>query len=400
MKKRIVKISIFILLSLIFFGFCFPVGSVFAEVDKQDEIIKDLEENVTDQLDGLDLSALEKVLAKLGDKEFSFFKNTSFREKLEKILSGEFTSDNKGLFQSIIDLIFDNVLEILPLIISIIAISILCSFISSIRSATNGKSIADIIHFVCFGVIIILVSSALLQVVKLTYETLGGIKGQMEAIFPILFTLLTAIGGTASVGVFQPAVVLLSSGVMQIFTNLIMPIFIFSLVFSIISNLTQTVKLEKFSSFFSSMFKYVIGFIFTIFSAFLMIQGITANSFDGISFKTAKFAIKSYIPIMGGYLSDGLDLILTSSVLIKNAVGASGLFLLFATVLIPIVKIAIFMLALKLAGAILEPIVDNRVSNFVSGIAKSMNMLISVLLGVSFMYFLTVGALMCTANFV
>ena len=44
---------------------------------------------------------------------------------------------------------------------------------------------------------------------------------------------------------------------------------------------------------FNSIFKTLIGFVFTLFGAFLTIQGISAGSYDGISFKTAKFAIKN-----------------------------------------------------------------------------------------------------------
>ena len=43
-----------------------------------------------------------------------------------------------------------------------------------------------------------------------------------------------------------------------------------------------------------------------------------AGSFDGISIRATKFAIKSYIPIIGGYLSDGLDFIVLSSILRKD----------------------------------------------------------------------------------
>lgn len=98
------------------------------------------------------------------------------------------------------------------------------------------------------------------------------------------------------------------------------------------------------------------------FTAFISVQGITAGSIDGISIRTAKFAIKSYVPILGSYLSDGMGIILASSNLIKNAVGATGLFLLLATIISPLIELILFMLILKLVSGIIEPL-GNKISN-------------------------------------
>ena len=113
---------------------------------------------------------------------------------------------------------------------------------------------------------------------------------------------------------------------------------------------------------------------------------------------SAKFAIKSYIPILGSYLSDGVSVILAGSVLIKNAVGVSGLLLLFSVVFSPLIKIIIVLLLLKLTSAILEPLGDSKVSNFLFSISKSLNMLVVCLLATSFMYLISVSLLMSCSN--
>jgi stage III sporulation protein AE len=177
-----------------------------------------------------------------------------------------------------------------------------------------------------------------------------------------------------------------------------MPIFIFMLIFTIISNLTSTVKLDKFTKFLGSTFKWILGGVFTIFMAFLAIQGITASTYDGVSIRTAKYAIRSYVPLLGGYLSEGFDVIMASSVLIKNAIGASGLLLMFTMIISPIVQIVVFSLILKLAAAILEPLTDSRISEFIYSISKTLTLLVVLILGVAFMYLITIGLIMCTAN--
>lgn len=373
---------------------------VLAEENDSENLQVELEETIYSQLENLDLAQIESVLKSLSEDQLDVFGVSNFGDKVKQIVSGEFAEGQKSIFSAVINLIFDDILSFVPLLASIIIISIICGFLSNLKSDNSGKGVGDIIHFVCYGVVISIVMAAVVNLIQLTGKTINGLQSQMEVVFPILLTIMTAIGGSMSVSIYQPAVALLSSVIMRVFTSVLMPIFIFSIVFTIISNLTSTVKLDKFTKFFQSTFKWIIGGIFTIFMAFLSIQGITASTYDGVSIRTAKYAIRSYVPILGGYLSEGFDVIMASSVLIKNAIGASGLLLMFSTIISPIVKIIVFILVLKLAAAILEPLTDPRISDFIYSVSKSLTMLIVMILGVAFMYLITVGLIMCTANFV
>ena len=108
--------------------------------------------------------------------------------------------------------------------------------------------------------------------------------------------------------------------------------------------------------------------------------------------------MKSYIPILGGYLSDGFSLIMASSVLIKNAIGYSGLIIMFLTIISPILKIIIFKLGLSLVAGIIESVADKRVTDFISSISKSLTMLSSIIIAFSFAYLICTGLLMCSSN--
>ena len=381
----------FILIFLIFFIFCdFSSGLVFAESnEKKEEIEESLNNTIQEQLNSLNFDSLENYLSNLSKEGLEIFNSHSFLEKIQMILSGDF--GEKNVFQIIFSLFFDSIQKFLPFVGLIIAIAILAGVIGDFKNF----SIGNLTHFVCFGAIIVILFSTTMSMVSMCGETIGQISGQMEVVFPILLTVITAMGGSVGAQVYQPAVVVLTSIVANIFKFVLMPLFIFSLVFSIVGNLSSNVKIDKLSNFLNSIFKWVIGIVFTIFMGFLAIQGITAHSIDSITYKTAKFSISTYVPILGGYLSEGLNVILSSCLLVKNAIGASGLLLLFSTIIVPLVNLIVFMFLLKFLGAILEPIADSKISNFISGISKSFTMPIACILGVSFMYTIFVGLIMC-----
>lgn len=409
-KRKSRKYGVFVLVFFIFascfFGrfdisFGFEKNVAFAEtVNDKSDIEKDIEKEVVSQLGHLDFSDVETVISTLSVEAKKLFSSESFVDKINYVVSGAYAENSGGFVSSVASIFWKDLKHYLPIIASIISVAILGGMVSALRPVTAGKGIGNIVHFVTYGVVIVFLGATVTQIVALTKSTLTTIKSLFDGIFPILLTLLTALGGTVSVGIYQPAIALLGNLFVCLITYFLLPLFIFSIVFAVVGNLSTNTKLDKFVSFLQSMFKWTIGLCFTIFLGFVSIQGVLAGSVDGLSIRTAKYAIKSYVPIVGGYVSDGLSIIMASSCLIKNAVGGVGLFLLLATVISPILNIAIFMLALKFMAGIIEPIGDKKISNFIGDLAKSMSMLIALLVAVSFMYVVMTGLVMCSANLV
>lgn len=362
------------------------------------DIAKDLEEQVKTQLDSLNSNKIDEILQNLGEREKSIFSNDNFWNKLQKLINGKESYNFSDIISLVGSLFLDNFSGIIPILALICAVAIISSLLLQLRGKSLNKPLGDIIHFCTFAVIVVAVLSTVLQLVKLTSSTLELLKSQMEICFPILLTLMASLGAGSSVAIYQPLIAVLCGTIMQIFTSVLLPIFSLCVIFGVVGNLTSSVKLTKFTKFLESSFKYIIGFAFTIFSGFIAISGIVAGSYDGISVRATKFAVKSYIPIVGGYLSDGFSIIMASSVLIKNAIGYSGLLIMFLTIISPILKIVLFKLGLSLVAGIIESVADTRVTNFVSNTAKSLTMLTSIILAFSFAYLICVGLIMCSAN--
>ncbi len=398
-KLKVLVLSIFMLLICLspILAANYTLPQICFAASAEEDLSDKLDDAVGDQLGDLDLSDLEDILNNSGNAA-DLFQGKSFLEKLASIISGDFANDSTSIWQALLNLIFDNLLSFLPIIATVIAVAILGGMMQNLKPNFGNKSMGSIIHFVTYGVVVILIFSVIMRMISVTTSTIGSIKAQMDAVFPILLTMLTAVGGSVSVSVYQTAMALLASLIINIFTIFLMPLFLISTVLSLVSNLSNNVKLDKFISFINSMFKWVIGLVFTVFIGFASIQGIAAGSIDGLSIKTAKFAIKSYVPIVGSYISDGLYIVLASSSLIKNAVGACGMLLLAGTIIAPVIELIIFMLALKLMAGIIEPLGDGKIASFVSTLSKNMTMLISMIVAVSFMYVILTGLVMCSAN--
>lgn len=353
----------------------------------------ELSDNIYEQMENIDLSKLEEYFNNLCTAP----NHISFLEYVNKLLNGELYLDFNSIFSYIINEFFNNISSHLPVFISIIAIGLFSGLMKSLKSKYFLHD-SDIISLVCLLSIILLLINSINLLYKNTENTIKNIAKLTEIMSPIILTLMVAGGGASSANIYKPTVIFLSNGIINIFLSIILPLVSLMIILTIITNFSEEIKITKFIDSITSIIKWIIGLIITIFGAYLTIQGITSASYDGISIKAAKYAISNSIPMVGGFLKDGFDLVIVSSVLIKNAIGVTTVLALLYTILSPVLSIAVFSLTLKFACAILEPIADSKIINFCTSTTKCLSYLTISLLTVGLMLFITILLIMFTAN--
>ena len=397
-KSNIITITCMVI--LIFLLSVIAPMSTFCVNETTVEISEDLNNSIIEELSEIDFSGLNSIIEEMNENNTNIFSIDNIKSKVYSIISGENAISYSSFFASLFSIFLDLILKYLPMLSLIIAIGVISNLLNGIKGKFNEKSTSNLIHLVCFMTVVILTIGMITSLSDVSLNSINSMVTQMNTLFPILLTLMVGIGAAASASVFQPIVAIISTYVADFFTYLVLPLFIFSFVFGIINNISDNIKLDKFNSFISSLFKWCVGIVFTLFFAIFTIQGISAGSFDSLSIRTTKYTIRSYIPVMGGYLSDGMDLILSSSILIKNSIGLVGLFLIITTIISPLLEIVVFSLLLKLTSAILQPMGNNKTSNFLMSTSKSITMLSSCIIAVGFMYLISVGLVMTTSNVV
>ncbi len=392
------KILIFLLIALILvLTLCIlPLMStnVSATTKAEEEIKEELEKNVDENLNDIDFSELVDFENKLGGNVYE----GGVTQLIKDILSGEYSGGFADTFNMLINMLGTSVKGFIPLLVTLIAVSIIFSIVNGLTSGFMSKSTTEIIHFVCYSAIIVLLMTEVTFLISDSVKAIQNMAKFMEIIFPIMLTLVTALGGIATTATYSPMMTVLSVGVTKIISNIVLPCFIATMALSIVGFISKDIKLNKLTKFFKSAGEVIIGVVFGLFTTFITTNGISGAITDNISIKSAKFAISSYVPVLGGYLSDGLDLAVASVMLVKNAVGVGGVILMLSIILSPVIKILVFSLGLKLVAGIIEPIGNKRMSEIVYAISKNLTLLVIAMLGMAFMFFIMMILILLTCN--
>ena len=381
------------LLVVVILVFC-QTGTVNASAYTAEEqaALDRLEEQVEDLLASLDTAELEEYLQTL-----SQFDGKDVREMLADLVTGDYALEYDTMWESVLALIWEEGRAMLPAFAVILAVAVLCGILNSAKSGFLQSSMSDIIHFVSYISVGAVVLAVLTNILQAAFSAIADMQRQMQIVYPLLLTLMAASGGAVSAGVFRPAVAFLAGGICELFTAVVLPTSVVVVALTFAGNLSPDVRCEKLGGLFKSVNKWLIGLTLGLFTLFLTVQGIASAQYDGLSLRAVKYLVSGSVPIVGGFLSGGVDLVLAGSALIKNALGSFSVLLLFASVLRPLLLFAAFQLFLRLCAAATEP-VGGKISSFLTSLANDCGFFIAGLLCVAFLHFLTILLLVCSSG--
>lgn len=343
---------------------------------------------INKQLEKINISQLEEEL-----KDNELFKNINLKQFAKDLIKGNAKLSDLINRDNLKSLVLDQLTASLKVITMIIVLALLSSILKSLESSFSSGQVTKIVNYIIFITMVTLVLVNFKDVLSIAYKTINSIISIVNIIIPILLSLMAVGGLTTTSATLSPVFVGGASIINIIFKNVIFTLITLAFCVVVVNNLSKNIKLKKFSELLKKANVVIVGGAFTVYLGLVSIQGIYVTSFDKFAVKSAKFAVGSFIPVIGGFLSDSVDLLLSSSILIKNIFGAVGLVLLVGICLIPILKIFSIILVYKIGAAIVEPIGEENISSFMDETAKLMTVILISVLAVLIMFFVTISIL-------
>jgi stage III sporulation protein AE len=381
-NKAVFFFLIFVYLFIYAMGNTLPIFS--ANALEEGGMEDKLNENIIDQIENLDLDELQNYI----DNLQGFTKQNVAQRLLDYIRGEDF--DYVHLGEELTNVLFKKCREMFPAFACIIAVTLLSGLISSLNSGSIAKASSTIIYFISYVCALIPLLSVLTECILVSKNCITDMQTQMQLFFPIMLTLIAASGGSVTVGVSSPAVAFFSSTIVNVINSIVLPFTVVILALSIAGNFSNELNIGKFSAFFKSINKWIIGICVSVFGLFFTLQGITSSTYDGIVRRAAKYAIGNGVPIIGGFLSGGFDLAVAGGILIKNSLGSMSIFLMIFVLFEPLVLLICVNILLRFSAAVTQPFGDSRISNFLASTADNLNYCTASLLFTAFMYFLSI----------
>ncbi len=355
----------------------------------------DFDAELRDTLFNTDLSGLE-------GKYNEYLKSLSGKDAqgmVYDLSNGDFSSLSPGgVLAAVFGQILSGVRNNIPVMVQILVILLVMSVLTQLNTLGGGQSVSGTARYVGYIIVCGLIISIVFSIFNSGRDVVQAVSSFTEYLTPVLFTLLSAIGGFTSASILKPAVTAFTGGIAQIIILYVFPALIINMVFVFIGNLSSNLNLKGFSSLLDSLIKWSLGIIFIVFLGMVAIQGVGAGLFDGISIRTAKYTIDRTIPVVGGMFSESVDTVVACSALVKNAVGITGLVTIISILAAPAINMIINIFLLKILAAICAPFSDERSVEMLNGTTNVITLLLVTVMTIGVMAFILVAILMGVGN--
>lgn len=312
-----------------------------------------------------------------------FFEDIDINEILNDAIKGEV--DNSTLLKKILNILGKEVTTNIKSLVSILAIILIHSILKSISESLENNNISKLIYYVQYILIVTVIMSNFTDIIKLVQDTTGNLIGFMNALVPLLITLMMYTGSITTSSVVEPIILFMINFIGNIIQNLIISFVLVLTSLVIISKISDKVHIDKLSKFFKSGIVWFLGIVLTVFVGVVSLEGTLSSSVDGITAKTTKAVVSSAIPVVGKILGDAVDTVLGCGIVLKNAVGLVGVVIVIGICIMPILKLFVLSVSYKLLSTVVQPIADEKIIDLLEQIGDIFKIFLGILCAISFM---------------
>jgi len=353
----------------------------------------EFENIINEKLDSMDLSELEELLNEV-PAEMTIADEISVNSIINDLLNGQPIFDSENLMDNIKELFFIEVRSSLILGCEILAVCIIIGLLNNFSNSFGSKTVSSLGTMICGFVIIALCIGSFYQTYNSCSSTMDVMSTTMTILLPIMIPLLISMGGISSGSIMDPVILASVTGFNFIMQHIVLPLIFLSAIFILINSITDKDYVKKLALFMRKGALFITGLTITIFSGITAVQGIMTKSADSLLMKTAKFSIDNFVPIIGGFAADSLDMVINCIGVIKSAVGLIGIVIIISMLAMPVIKIMAVAVIYKITAIAAEPVANKNISDSLNEIGTSAVTMTVVLAAGALMFLIFITAIM------
>ncbi len=298
--------------------------------------------------------------------------------------------DQRSIFKKLYDMFINALKTPIAVLGKILAISVIYAALKSMR--TDAGSLDSVFGTVCVLSVITVISGTVSVCFEQLKSSIESINRFMISYIPILSSVTAAGGYAVTAGSYSASTVLICETAAFVSSKILIPFMSAVTAVTVVSAVDHNLKFAGAADSVKRLVTWLLATVTLIFVGLMSLKGITAASADSLTAKTLRFAASSFIPVIGGSVSDAFLAVKGSMGVIRSTTGAIGII----AVCIIAARPFIMLLAMKLvlwAGRISNDLMGLRET---AELLRNMNSILSI--GLSILITFTAAFIVSTAS--
>ena len=284
------------------------------------------------------------------------------------------------IFGSIMNTIQQQSVTPLNCVVKIMGVVMLVALINSVKSSLGSSSLTAVLNSVATLTVSIILIQPVCQTIEYSTTIIKLSADFMLIFIPVMAGIMLTMWQSLQAAGSYTMVMGAGTAVSQISNNILVPLLNTFLGISVVSGISQRVNLNGFCELINKVLKWVLTFTMSVFTAILTMQSIISSSADSAGVKATRFAISSFVPLVGGALSEAYQTVRGCMGMLKSGVGVFAI-LATGTIYLPaIISCLLWLAAINIAIALAGVFDMGDIIKLLKSVTTVINSLIAILL--------------------
>ncbi len=255
-----------------------------------------------------------------------------------------------------------------------LAVTAAVLLVSVLKSFTAGKT-AQLGGTVAIGVVLLGSTGSMMT---LAADTIRELTAYGKLLLPVMTTALAAQGGVTTSAALYTGTAVFITLLQTAMGALLVPGIYLYLALGMGSAATGEVLLKRMGELLKGLLSWFLKILLMIFTTYLSLTHVISGATDAAALKATKVSVSTFVPVVGGVLSDASEAVLVGVGLLKNTAGIYGILAALALCLHPFLKIGVPYLMLKLTGGICALFDTGGMSGMIDRFTTAMGLLLAI----------------------
>lgn len=280
----------------------------------------------------------------------------------------------------------------------LVVLALLCGLLQNIQSAFARKETSDLAFGACYLVLTVLAVGGFILAMRICQGVIDRLVDFMEAMIPVMITLLAGVGAVTTASLLNPVLIAALEFVASTIRDVMIPIIVCAACIDLVSRTFTRFKLTSLAELLKQGTSVVTGVLISLFLGLVTAYGAAGAVFDGVAVKAAKFATSSFIPFIGKVLADAVEVVVGSSLILKNGIGVAGALAVVAFTVFPLLKVLSLVVVYRVAGAVVQPLGAGELVGSLHSVGNSLVLMMVMACAVSVMFIITLAIVVGAAT--
>lgn len=328
--------------------------------------------------------------------------DSSTKEYLEELGidsdSGEGISDVslKSVFKFLISLVTDKTKRISVYVITVTAVIITNSILSSFTADNaSAKTAINYISVLC------IITAIIIPLKELIIN--AGVVIKTAAIFtdcyiPIFGAIVAASGNVKLAFTYNSFAIALSAFINETADNFFVPVVNMLFAFNILSSFTFESYKHKIIKSVKRLIIIILSLISTIYTGLLTTQSILAVSSDSLTVRGIRFFSGTFIPVVGAGVSESVASVMSSLSVMRNTAGVIVIVIIILIFLPVIIELLVWYFALQFCSIAADLFGNSEISEMIEELSSVISLINIILFYITFVLIISTGIIIISGK--